>query len=98
MTALRTVLDGRWAAVRDDVRDQLGELRLAPDPDASTEEYRAEIAEAVRRLAESRRPHQGFDPAYGGEGDVGGVVAAFQMLGHGDLSLLVKAGVQWGLF
>ncbi|MHA6785994.1 acyl-CoA dehydrogenase family protein [Pseudonocardia saturnea] len=98
MTALQTVLDGRWAAVRDDVRAQLGDLKLTPDPDASTEQYRAEIAQAVRTLAESRRPHQGFDPAYGGEGDVGGVVAAFQMLGHGDLSLLVKAGVQWGLF
>ncbi|MDN5929589.1 MAG: acyl-CoA dehydrogenase family protein [Pseudonocardia sp.] len=98
MTALQTVLDGRWAAVRDDVRAQLGDLKLTPDPDASTEQYRAEIAEAVRKLAQSRRPHQGFDPAYGGEGDVGGVVAAFQMLGHGDLSLLVKAGVQWGLF
>ena len=98
MTALQTVLDGRWAAVRDDVRAQLGDLKLTPDPDASTEQYRAVIAEAVRTLAQSRRPHQGFDPAYGGEGDVGGVVAAFQMLGHGDLSLLVKAGVQWGLF
>ncbi|QJY45816.1 acyl-CoA dehydrogenase [Pseudonocardia broussonetiae] len=98
MSDLQTVLDGRWADVRNDVRAQMGELALTPDPDASTEEYRAEIAEAVRALARSRRPHQGFDPAYGGQGDVGGVVAAFQMLGHGDLSLLVKAGVQWGLF
>ena len=98
MTALQTVLDGRWAAVRDDVRRQMGELTLTPDPDASTEQYRAVIADAVRTLAQSGRPHQGFHPAYGGGGDVGGVVAAFQMLGHGDLSLLVKAGVQWGLF
>ncbi|GAA2542528.1 acyl-CoA dehydrogenase family protein [Pseudonocardia hydrocarbonoxydans] len=98
MSDLQTVLDGRWADVRNDVRAQMGELKLTPDPDASTEQYRAEIADAVRTLAESRRPHQGFDPAYGGDGDVGGVVAAFQMLGHGDLSLLVKAGVQWGLF
>ena len=98
MNALRTVLDGRWAAVREDVRAQLGELKLSPDPDVSIEQYRVEVAEAMRRLAESRRPHQGFDPAYGGGGDVGGVVTAFQMLGHGDLSLLVKAGVQWGLF
>jgi acyl-CoA oxidase len=98
MSDLQTVLDGRWAAVRDDVRAQLGELKLTPDPEASTEQYRAEIAGAVHKLAQSRRPHQGFDPAYGGGGDVGGVVTAFQMLGHGDLSLLVKAGVQWGLF
>ncbi len=84
--------------MRDDVRAQLGQLKLSPHPDASIEDYRAEVAEAMATLAQSRRPHQGFDPAYGGGGDVGGVVTAFQMLGHGDLSLLVKAGVQWGLF
>lgn len=95
---LQSVLDGRWASVRDDVRAQMGKLRLQPDPDLSTEEYRAQIADAVALLAESGRPHLGFDPAYGGGGDVGGVVTAFQMLGYGDLSLLVKAGVQWGLF
>jgi acyl-CoA oxidase len=95
---LQRVLDGRWADVRADVRAQLGELRLTPDADLSTEEYRALTTDNLRRLAESGRPHQGFDPAYGGGGDVGGVVTAFAALGYGDLSLLVKAGVQWGLF
>ncbi len=98
MNALRQVLDGRWAAVRDEVRAEMGGLKLDPDPDAGTEEYRAQVADAVRHLAQSGRPLRGFDPAYGGEGDVGGVVTSFQMLGYGDLSLLVKAGVQWGLF
>jgi acyl-CoA oxidase len=95
---LQRVLDGRWADVRDDVRAQMGRLSLDPDPDLSTEEYRALTTDNLRKLAESGRPHQGFDPAYGGGGDVGGVVTAFAMLGYGDLSLLVKAGVQWGLF
>ncbi|GAA1252350.1 acyl-CoA dehydrogenase [Pseudonocardia aurantiaca] len=96
--ALQRALDGRWAATRDDVRAQMGQLSLDPDPDLSTEEYRALTTENLRGLAESGRPQQGFDPAYGGGGDVGGVVTAFAMLGYGDLSLLVKAGVQWGLF
>ena len=96
--ALQRVLDGRWAEVRDDVRTQLGKLSLTADPDLSTEDYRALTTENLRRLAESGRPRRGFDPAYGGGGDVGGVVTAFAMLGYGDLSLLVKAGVQWGLF
>ncbi|HEY9418521.1 MAG TPA: acyl-CoA dehydrogenase [Pseudonocardia sp.] len=96
MTELQRVLAGRWADVRDDVRAQLGELRL--NPAQSTYAYRDEVTRAMHLLAESGRPHQGFDPGYGGGGDVGGVVTAFQMLGYGDLSLLVKAGVQWGLF
>jgi acyl-CoA oxidase len=96
--ALQRVLDGRWADVKHDVRAQLGELSLTPDPDLHTEDYRALTTDNLRRLAESGHPRRGFDPAYGGGGDVGGVVTAFAMLGHGDLSLLVKAGVQWGLF
>ncbi|GAA3050655.1 acyl-CoA dehydrogenase [Pseudonocardia yunnanensis] len=95
---LQRVLDGRWADVRADVRAQLGTLALNPDPGLSTEEYRELTTANLRLLAESRRPHLGFDPAYGGGGDVGGVVTAFAALGYGDLSLLVKAGVQWGLF
>jgi acyl-CoA oxidase len=95
---LQRVLDGRWAAVRDDVREQMGVVRLLPDPDLSTDQHRDRVAEGMRLIAESGRPRTGFDPAYGGGGDVGGVVTGFQMLGFGDLSLLVKAGVQWGLF
>ncbi|MGH8964807.1 MAG: acyl-CoA dehydrogenase family protein, partial [Actinomycetes bacterium] len=95
---LQRVLDGRWADVRDDARAQLGTRSLNPDPDLSTADYRALTTENLRELAESGRPRQGFDPAYGGGGDIGGVVTAFAMLGYGDLSLLVKAGVQWGLF
>ncbi len=96
--AVQEVLDGRWSDVRSDVRAQLGELQLAVDPDLSTEEYRALTTENLGRLAESRNPHRGFDPAHGGDGDLGGVITAFAMLAYGDLSLLVKAGVQWGLF
>jgi acyl-CoA oxidase len=95
--ALRTTLDGRWADVRSSVREQMARFRPI-DPDLSTEEYRATVLELVRELAETGQPHTGFSPEYGGKGDVGGVVTAFQVLGYGDLSLLVKAGVQWGLF
>jgi acyl-CoA oxidase len=96
--ALQSVLDGRWAQVRDEIRAQMDELAFNPDPNLSTEEYRALTTENLHLLARTGRPRQGFDPAYGGGGDVGGVVTAFAMLGYGDLSLLVKAGVQWGLF
>ena len=40
----------------------------------------------------------GFPRRYGGQGDVGGSVTSFEMLAFADLSLQVKAGVQWGLF
>ncbi|GAA4699547.1 acyl-CoA dehydrogenase [Pseudonocardia yuanmonensis] len=95
--ALRSTLDGRWADVRSSVREQMARFRPV-DPGLSVEEYRAKVLELVHELAETGQPHTGFSPEYGGKGDVGGVVTAFQALGYGDLSLLVKAGVQWGLF
>jgi acyl-CoA oxidase len=40
----------------------------------------------------------GFPTKYGGGGDIGASIAAFETLGFGDLSVLVKVGVQFGLF
>src|SRR3954468_15406812 len=69
------------------------------DPvDLVIEDHRAQVLDQLRALAATDRPALGFDPAYGGGGDVGGSVTSFQLLGYGDLSLMVKAGVQWGLF
>ncbi|SDF86781.1 acyl-CoA dehydrogenase [Pseudonocardia oroxyli] len=94
---LQKSLDGRWADVRTNVREQMSRFSPA-DPDLSREDYRARVLELTHELARTGQPHTGFSPDHGGKGDVGGVVTAFQVLGYGDLSLLVKAGVQWGLF
>ncbi|MDN5858899.1 MAG: acyl-CoA dehydrogenase family protein, partial [Pseudonocardia sp.] len=91
-TELQKVLDGPFAEVRADVRERLAAEHLTADPGLSVEEYRALTLENLRKLAASGHPHRGF------AGDVGGVVTAFAMLAYCDLSLLVKAGVQWGLF
>ena len=40
----------------------------------------------------------GFPQEYGGGGDLGASIAAFETLAYGDLSVLVKVGVQFGLF
>jgi acyl-CoA oxidase len=89
---LQKVLDGRFAEVRADVRERLATEDMTADPGLSVEEYRALTLENLHKLAASGHPHRGF------AGDVGGVVTAFAMLAFADLSLLVKAGVQWGLF
>lgn len=52
----------------------------------------------ARELAGAGQTARGFPVAYGGEGQVGGAVAGFETLAFGDLSLLVKCGVQFGLF
>jgi acyl-CoA oxidase len=97
--SLRRVLDGRWAHVRDEARAELEPLRFGPPAAVlSLEDYRARVAGQLAELARTRHPARGLSHEHGGTGDLGGSVTAFEMLGHGDLSLLVKAGVHWGLF
>ena len=44
------------------------------------------------------RPTLGYPEEYGGHGDIGGYISGFETMAFGDLSLLVKLGVQFGLF
>ncbi|GAA4729251.1 acyl-CoA dehydrogenase [Pedococcus ginsenosidimutans] len=98
-TELRHVLDGRWAHVREEARTDLSPADFAPPREELTmEEYRARVAEQVQKIAATGHPARGFATEVGGNGDLGGSVTAFEMLGHADLSVMVKAGVHWGLF
>ena len=92
------LLDGRWAALRREARAHLAKLVIATPDELSTADYRTAVTEKLRELAGTGWQRRGFDTAYGGQGDVGGSIVAFEMLGFADLSLMVKAGVQWGLF
>ncbi|TDD83760.1 acyl-CoA oxidase [Saccharopolyspora karakumensis] len=94
---LRSLLDGRWASVREKVRDLLSENDLGNADDLDTESHRARTLEQLRLLAKSGVPELGFPVAQGGSGDQGGSVVSLEML-CGNLSLMVKSGVQWGLF
>ncbi|HEY3750529.1 MAG TPA: acyl-CoA dehydrogenase [Pseudonocardiaceae bacterium] len=98
VTELTTVLDGRWGGLRRGLRDHLATLDLPDTTLLSTEEHRALVLDQLREMAKTEAPRLGFATEFGGGGDVGGSVVAFEMLGFGDLSLMVKAGVQWGLF
>jgi acyl-CoA oxidase len=95
---LTAVLDGRWAGLRGAVRAQMAGGAFRDPVDLDIESHRAQVLDQMRILARTDAPGLGFDSAYGGGSDVGGSVVAFEMLGFGDLSLMVKAGVQWGLF
>ncbi len=96
--ALRESLDGRWAHVRERARREFDADALLPEPGRSIEQQRARVAAQLQQLADTEHPRTGFPVELGGSGDIGASVTAFEMLAHTDLSLLVKAGVQWGLF
>ncbi|SET91713.1 acyl-CoA dehydrogenase [Geodermatophilus poikilotrophus] len=95
---LTEVLDGRWGHVRRDARENLHDPDLLPVYGENVQEARARVTRMAEKIAASGRVTLGFPKEYGGEGDAGGSVTAIEMLAFTDLSLMVKAGVQWGLF
>jgi acyl-CoA oxidase len=95
---LQESLDGRWAEARDGARQQLRDPLFTPVYGLDIEAHRDRVAQQMRALAETPGPQLGFPERYGGAGDIGGFVTGFETLAFGDLSLLVKVGVQWGLF
>src|SRR3954451_14214011 len=98
--ALTAVLDGRYAAVRDLVRTNLAEYAdiLVDAEELSIDDFRERVKDVVVEMAATGQTGMGFPEEYGGGGDIGASVAAFETLAYGDLSVLVKVGVQFGLF
>ncbi|WP_222192846.1 acyl-CoA dehydrogenase family protein [Modestobacter italicus] len=95
---LTEVLDGRWAHVRRDAREQLGTARYATVHGETMTEARERVTRLTADLAGTGSVALGYPAAYGGSDDSGGSVVSIEMLAQADLSLMVKAGVQWGLF
>ena len=95
---LRVAIDGKWRHVRVAARTQLAELDLSFDPQLSMADARERTLAQLRQLADTGIPAAGFRTENGGGGDPGMAVTGIEMLAHFDLSLMVKAGVQWGLF
>jgi acyl-CoA oxidase len=96
--ALSRLLDGRYGPVRQQLREIMCREEFAPVIAMPTAEYRERVMDWMRTIAQEGQTAPGFPERYGGHGDPGANVAAFETLGLGDLSLLVKFGVQFGLW
>ncbi|WP_062895647.1 acyl-CoA dehydrogenase family protein [Mycobacterium avium] len=95
---LRNALDGRWRDVRNRMRETLSEDLFRPHYTPNTVIARTKVAEQMRIMAAFGAAADGFRKEHGGTGDVGAAITMIEMLAMSDLSLMVKAGVQWGLF
>jgi acyl-CoA oxidase len=98
--ALTRFLDGTYAEVRELVRDNLVDYAdiLSDAETLSSDAFRERVKEVVVEMAATGQTSMGLPSEYGGGGDIGASIAAFETLGYGDLSVLVKVGVQFGLF
>jgi acyl-CoA oxidase len=95
---LRDALDGRWRDAKNQTREWLSKEQFRPHYTPNTVLARAKVAEQMALISGAGIPDEGFRKEHGGTGDVGAAVTMIEMLAMSDLSLMVKAGVQWGLF
>jgi acyl-CoA oxidase len=96
--SLQRYLDGPYYEIRDLVREAMTRPEFARTYDLPDDEYREKVWEMAKLVAGEGHTVRLFPSRYGGQDDVGGGVTGFEELGHGDLSLVVKVGVQVGLF
>jgi acyl-CoA oxidase len=95
---LRYALDGRWREVKDRIRQELSAELFKPHYTPDTAVARAKVTEQMKYMASRGAAEDAFAKGHGGNGDAGATIARIEMLAMSDLSLMVKAGVQWGLF
>ncbi len=95
---LRNALDGRWRDVKNRMRATMTEDLFRPHYTPNTVIARTKVAEQMRIMAAFGVAADNFRKEHGGTGDVGAAITMIEMLAMSDLSLMVKAGVQWGLF
>lgn len=80
------------------MRATLTEDMFRPHYTPNTVIARTKVAEQMRIMAAFGAAADNFSKEHGGTGDVGAAITMIEMLAMSDLSLMVKAGVQWGLF
>ncbi|HEX7354218.1 MAG TPA: acyl-CoA dehydrogenase [Mycobacteriales bacterium] len=96
---LRALLDGDQAPTKDRLRRILSGPEFAyPDPEIDRAAYRELVFERAKLLAGHGVGSRRAEDAAAGDSTIAERIAAFTVIGLGDLSLMVKVGVQFGLF
>ena len=95
---LQRALDGRWRDTKTLIREKLSLEIFQPHFTPTKEVARARVNAQLKIIAGAGQAEDGFQKERGGTGDAGAAVTKIAMLAMSDLSLMVKAGVLWGLF
>ena len=95
---LQRALDGRWRETKTMIREKLSLEIFRPHFTPTKDVARARVNAQLKIIAAAGQAEDGFQKERGGTGDAGAAVTKIEMLAMSDLSLMVKAGVLWGLF
>lgn len=95
MTAL---LDGSQAAIIKKVKDLIGSKEFALESHQDIKAYREKVLQWCKILADNGLGCYAYPRAQGGKDDIEGYFAIMETLSYHDLSLVIKFGVQFGLW
>ncbi len=98
VAALAAQIRGGHPEIRARVRHALARPELQIPDELPRDEHRERTLAAVQTLADLGLGALSYPERFGGTGEPGAAVAAFEELALGDLGVLVKYGVQFGLF
>jgi acyl-CoA oxidase len=96
--ALRVLLDGEQCEARDELRELLGDPQFRVVSELSTQGYREQVLGWLRALAQRGVLERCYPRGFDHPRDLQRFVGTFDVLSYFDLSLVVKFGVQAGLF
>jgi len=86
------------AELRARVLELLATEAFQIDPELDRAEHRQRTLESLQIVADEGLGLVGFPEEFGGQADPAGAVAVFETLAFGDISTVIKFGVQFGLW
>ena len=96
--SLRRTLDGDYATERAAARDAFPSDNMLMEPGLDVDAARAWTLARLRRVVRSGLRLGGSTRTGGRACRPAAAVVTFEMLAHGDMSVTIKSGVQFGLF
>jgi len=95
---LGAILEGEHADIHEEIRKVLSQPVFGYEEPKSRAAYREKVLEWCRILADHGFGAMGYPREYGGGGDMARYFTLMEALSYHDLSLVIKFGVQFGLF
>jgi acyl-CoA oxidase len=95
---LAKLLDGNEAAIIKKVKAVISDPEFRYIDTDNLSEYREKVLQWCKHLADQGYGAMAYPKEYGGSGDMASYFAIMEALSYHDLSLVIKFGVQFGLF
>ena len=95
---LTQILDGEQSAIINKVKSIISRPEFAYEASTDTAVYREKVYDWCKILAEENLGNMAYPKQYGGGENIGDYFAIMETLSYHDLSLVIKFGVQFGLW